>query len=65
MRVEYLTDQTYPPRDEKVSVQVLAAELSRPYIELAVITVGSANLCEKRLRQKFWTECVAWGLMLW
>lgn len=52
VRVESLTDQVYPPRDETASIQSLSVEPARPHIDLAMITVSSANAGIDTLRQK-------------
>lgn len=52
VRVESLTDQVYPPRDETDSIQSLSVEPARPHIDLAMITVSSANVGVDTLRQK-------------
>jgi hypothetical protein len=41
--VEYLTDDTYPPRGQGVEVEWLDAKPSRPHIELARIVVNSVS----------------------
>jgi hypothetical protein len=51
-RVEYFVDPPYPAHDPKSQVEWLSTEPSRVHIELARITVGSANLGEDTLRQK-------------
>lgn len=52
VRVESLTDQVYPPHDGTVPIQSLSVEPARPHIDLAMITVSSANAGEDTLRQK-------------
>ena len=51
-RVEYFVDPPYPAHDPKSHVEWLSTVPSQAHIELARITVGSANLGEDTLRQK-------------
>jgi hypothetical protein len=51
-RIVYFVDPPYPPHNPKSQVEWLSTEPSRAHIELARITVGSANLSEDTLRQK-------------
>lgn len=51
VRVEYLTDDVFPARDSRASVEWLEAEPNRPYHELARITVSQTFAGEERLRQ--------------
>ena len=51
-RVEYFVDPPYPAHGPISQVEWLSTEPSRAHIELARITVGSANLGEDTVRQK-------------
>lgn len=51
-RVEYFVDHPYPVREPDTLLEWLSTEPSRPHIELARITAGSANLSEDTLRWK-------------
>lgn len=51
-RVEYFVDPPYPAQAASHQVEWLSAEPSRPHIDLARITMGSANLSEESLRLK-------------
>lgn len=50
-RVEYFTEETYPARAQEKPVEWLAELPSSRYLELARITVSSANFSETTLRQ--------------
>jgi len=50
-RVEYFTEDTYPSRDQVEAVEWLAKAPLHPYLELARITVSSANAGEETLRR--------------
>lgn len=50
-RVEYFTDDTFPIREQAGPVEWLSEFPTHPYLELARITVSSANLGEESLRQ--------------
>ncbi|MBX3236087.1 MAG: hypothetical protein KF814_08030 [Nitrospiraceae bacterium] len=51
-RVEYLTDAAYPAGSQDRQVQWLPTEPSRPYIELASITVSGSLLSQDTLRNR-------------
>jgi hypothetical protein len=51
-RVEYFTNEAYTPRVSPAQMQWLEEEPSRSHIELARITVTSANLSDQSLRRK-------------
>lgn len=51
-RVEYLTDLTYPPRENDAPVEWLSAPPTQPHIELAMITMSSAIVSENRLQRR-------------
>lgn len=51
-RVEYFVDPSHPPRESQASIEWLSTEPSQPHIELARITMGSANVSEETLRRK-------------
>jgi hypothetical protein len=50
-RVEYFTDERYPARAQEEPVEWLSELPGRPYLELARITVSSANFSEATLLQ--------------
>lgn len=50
-RIEYFADETYLPRGRTASVEWLPTEPTQPYVEIARITVGSANLSHETLRE--------------
>lgn len=50
--VEQLSDHVYPAQASTVLIQSLSADPARPHIDLALITVSSANASEAALRQK-------------
>ena len=60
-RVEYFTENTYPPRASAAPVDWLDSDAVRPHIELARITLGSANLSEESLRRKLLERARALG----
>lgn len=60
-RVEYFVDPPYPAQDPSHQVEWLSAEPSRPHIDLARITMGSANLSEDTLQQKIIVRARALG----
>lgn len=51
-RIEYFTDETYPPRKTVDQIEVLRHQPAQPHIEVARITVSSTNLCWDTLRNK-------------
>ena len=51
-RVEYFVDPPYPARELETPISWLSSEPREPHIELARITVGSANVSEDILRQR-------------
>jgi hypothetical protein len=50
-RVEYFTDNTYPSRPQSEPAQWLSEPPTRPYHEVARVTVTSTAVSEERLRQ--------------
>lgn len=50
IRVEYLTDETYAPRQAANQVEWLEQDPAQPHVELARIVVRSANLSHESLR---------------
>jgi len=51
-RVEYFVDPSYPSGDSHASIEWLSTEPSQPHVELARITMGSANVGKETLRRK-------------
>ena len=51
LRIEYLIDETYQPRLATSQIEWLEQEPAQPHIELARITVSSANLNQESLRR--------------
>ena len=60
-RVEYLTDQTYSPREMSTPVKWLSVEPAYPHIELARITVGSTLASDETLRERIREQARALG----
>jgi hypothetical protein len=60
-RVEYFTDTTYPPRSGAASVDWLTGEPARPHVEVARITVRSANYGVETLRKSILDRARALG----
>jgi hypothetical protein len=50
LRIEYFTDESYQPRRAVDQIEWLEQEPAQPHIDLARITVSSANLSEESLR---------------
>lgn len=50
-RVEYFTDDTYPSRTQAKPAEWLSEPPTRPYREVARVTVTSTNIGAERLRQ--------------
>ena len=50
-RVEYFTDDTYPIKNQTVPVEWLSEFPTRPYLEVARVTVTSTNAGEETLRE--------------
>lgn len=59
--VENFVDPPYPAQEPSHQVEWLSIEPSRPHIDLARITLGSANLSEESLRQKMIDHARALG----
>lgn len=60
-RVEHFSDETFVPRVALTQMEWLDQEPSRPYIELARITVTSANLSDATLRRNLLERAQALG----
>jgi len=60
-RIEHFTDDTYTPRAASTQMEWLDQEPSRPYLELARITVTSANLSDDTLRRSLLERAQALG----
>lgn len=50
--VESLSDHAYPARDAAIPIESLSIEPTRPHLDLALITVSSANASTDALRRK-------------
>lgn len=61
VRVEYFTEDTYQPRRAMDQIEVLEQEPHDPHIELARITVTSANLGEESLRRRLLDKASSLG----
>jgi hypothetical protein len=60
-RIEYFTENAYPPRLPATQVEWLDEGPSRPHIELARITITSANLSDESLRRNLLEKAQALG----
>ena len=50
-RVEYFTDDIYPTKDQTKPVEWLSESPTRPYLEVARVTVTSTNADDEKLRE--------------